>query len=70
MLLVRIGYKTLLVLRCTLQEDEHIENDEMLLVERCAQRRSSVYQQMRRCWSRLDIRHCWSGDVLNRQRSI
>ena len=37
--MVRIGYKTLLVLRCTLQEDEHIENDEMLLVEGCAQKK-------------------------------
>ena len=39
MLLVRIGYKTLLVLRCALQEDEHIDKDEMMFVERCAQKK-------------------------------
>ena len=37
MLLVRIGYKMLLVWRCGPQEKEHIEKDEMLLVERGSQ---------------------------------
>ena len=70
MLLIRTGYKTLLVWRCAPQDKEHVEKDEMLLVERGAQRRSSVYRQMRCCWSGLDMRHCWSRDVLHRKGSI
>ena len=31
-LLVKIGYKMLLVCRCALLEEEHIEKDEQLLV--------------------------------------
>ena len=37
MLLVRIGYKMLLVWRCGPQEKEHIEKDEKLLVGSGAQ---------------------------------
>ena len=37
MLLVRIGYKMLLVWRCGPHEKEHIEKDKRLLVERGAQ---------------------------------
>ena len=38
MLLIRMGYKVLLVWRCAPHEKEHIEKDEMLLVESSAQK--------------------------------
>ena len=36
MLLVKIGYKTLLVWRCAQQAEEHIDKDEMMFVVRGA----------------------------------
>ena len=38
MLLIRMGYKMLLVWRCPPQEEEHIEKHETLLVRRGAQK--------------------------------
>ena len=39
MLLIRMGYKMLLVWRCAPQDQENIGKDEMLLVERGAQKK-------------------------------
>ena len=45
-LLIRIGYKTLLVGRCALQEEEHIEKNEELLVGEVLKRRRNVKIKM------------------------
>ena len=41
-LLVRIGYKMLLVWRCGPHEKEHIEKDEMLLIVRGAKKMNNL----------------------------
>ena len=46
MLLIRMGYKKLLVWRCAPQKEDHIEKDEQLLVGEVLKRRRNVKMQM------------------------
>ena len=45
-LLVKIGYKMLLVWRCAPQKEDHIEKDETLLVGEVLKRRRNVKMKM------------------------